>query len=100
MSLRSAAARSANNVPPRSRNGECGGGFRRKRAEVEGASVQNPDPTANHSNLLHLDPQLHSAVEDAETWQASGSPRQAYNERNGLFDTAKLFEQVLKRMNE
>ena len=100
LSLRSAAARSANNVPPRSRNGECGGGFRRKRAEVGGASVQNSDPTANHSNLLHLDPQLHSAVEDAETWQASGSPRQAYNERNGLFDTAKLFEQVLKRMNE
>ena len=100
LSLRSAAARSANNVPPRSRNGECGGVFRRKRAEVGGASVQNPDPTANHSNLLHLDPQLHSAVEDAETWQASGSPRQAYNERNGLFDTAKLFEQVLKRMNE
>ena len=101
LSLRSAAARSANNVRPHSRNGECGGGVRRNRVEAGGAAVQNLDSTANHSNLLHLDPQLHSsAVEDAETWQASESPRQAYNERNGHFDAAKLFEQVLKRMNE
>jgi hypothetical protein len=96
LSLRAAAARSANNVRPRSRNGGGGGGFLRKRTGYGGAAVQNPDSTANYSNLLHLDPQLHSTVEDAKAWQASGSPRQAYDEGDGLeMETNVIFDQTV-----